>query len=177
MNYFLSSNTAYNLKFFFKIGLSPSMKLMKNAFNFILKALFVFKIFNFLSWLFGRVDKMAWLERHSLKSGSETCDPGHGTLEPCDPRPGARFPRPCGPEPGTLESCYPGLWDARVGNLGLGILEWDPGTLRLATKDCINFIYEANFDNKKLEHVCRKQWDLNTRLTFRDIFFSFLCKN
>ena len=172
MNYFLWSNTAYNLKFFKKIGLSPSIKMMKNAFNFILKALFVLKIFNFLSWLFGHVDKTAWLERHSLKSGSETWDPGPGTLGLCDPRPGTRFPRPCGLRPGTLESCDLELWDARVRNLGLGILEWDPGTLRLATTDCINFICEANFDNKKLGHVCRKRWDL----TFRDIFFSFLCK-
>ena len=41
---------------------SPS-KMMKNAFYFILKALFVLKIFNFLSWLFGLVEKTAWLER------------------------------------------------------------------------------------------------------------------
>ena len=41
---------------------SPS-KMMKNAFYFILKALFVLKIFKFLSWLFGHVEKTAWLER------------------------------------------------------------------------------------------------------------------
>ena len=41
---------------------SPS-KIMKNAFYFILKALFVLKIFKFLSWLFGHVEKTAWLER------------------------------------------------------------------------------------------------------------------
>ena len=56
-------------------GLSPSkkiciicftespLKMMKNAFYFILKALFVLKIFKFLLWLFGHVEKMAWLER------------------------------------------------------------------------------------------------------------------
>ena len=61
--------------FFFKVGLSPSekncvicfiespLKMMKNAFYFILKALFVLKIFKILSWLFGQVEKMAWLER------------------------------------------------------------------------------------------------------------------
>ena len=38
------------------------LKLMENAFYFILKALFVFKIFKFLSRLFGHVGKMAWLE-------------------------------------------------------------------------------------------------------------------
>ena len=37
---------------------------MKNAFYFILKGLFVHKIFKFLSWLFGHAEKKtAWLER------------------------------------------------------------------------------------------------------------------
>ena len=35
---------------------------MKNAFYFILKALFVLKIFKFLSRPFGHVGKAAWLE-------------------------------------------------------------------------------------------------------------------
>ena len=39
------------------------LKIMKNAFYFTLKALFVLKIFKFLSWLFGFVKKTAWLER------------------------------------------------------------------------------------------------------------------
>ena len=30
--------------------------------NFILKALFVLKIFKFLSWVFGHMEKTAWLE-------------------------------------------------------------------------------------------------------------------
>ena len=38
------------------------LKMMKNAFYFILKAFFVLKIFRFLSWLFGHVEKTAWLE-------------------------------------------------------------------------------------------------------------------
>ena len=53
-----------------KVGLSPSkkncviaslkpLKIMKNAFYFILKALFVLKIFKFSSWLFGHVGKTA----------------------------------------------------------------------------------------------------------------------
>ena len=54
-----------------KVGLSPSkkncvicfiespLKMMKNAFYFILKTLFVLKIFKFLSWLFGHVGKTA----------------------------------------------------------------------------------------------------------------------
>ena len=41
---------------------SPS-KTIKNAFYFILRALFVLKIFKCLSWLFGHVGKMTWLER------------------------------------------------------------------------------------------------------------------
>ena len=55
----------------FKVGLSPSkkncvicfiespLKKTKNAFYFILKALFVLKIFKFLSRLFGHVGKTA----------------------------------------------------------------------------------------------------------------------
>ena len=38
------------------------LKMMKNAFYFISKALFVLKIFKFLSWLVGHVDNTAWLE-------------------------------------------------------------------------------------------------------------------
>ena len=36
---------------------------MKNHFYFILKALFVLKIFKLLSSIFGDSEKMAWLER------------------------------------------------------------------------------------------------------------------
>ena len=54
-----------------KAGLSPSkknfvicfiespLKIIKNAFCFILKALFVLKIFKFLSLLFGHIEKTA----------------------------------------------------------------------------------------------------------------------
>ena len=38
------------------------LKMMKNALYFILKALFILKIFRFFS-CFGHVEKMAWLER------------------------------------------------------------------------------------------------------------------
>ena len=37
--------------------------MMKNVFYFILEALFVLKMFKFSSWLFGHVEKTAWLER------------------------------------------------------------------------------------------------------------------
>ena len=37
------------------------LKMMKNAFYFILKTLFVLKILKILSWLFGHVGKTAWL--------------------------------------------------------------------------------------------------------------------
>ena len=47
---------------FCKFNDSPS-KMMNNAFYFILKALFVLKIFKLLSWLFGHVEKIVWLER------------------------------------------------------------------------------------------------------------------
>ena len=36
------------------------LKMIENAFYFILKALFTPKIFNFFSWLFGHVEKTAW---------------------------------------------------------------------------------------------------------------------
>ena len=35
---------------------------MKNDFYFILNALFILKISKFLSWLFGHVEKTAWLD-------------------------------------------------------------------------------------------------------------------
>ena len=35
---------------------------MKNASCFIVKALFVLNVFKFLPWLFGHIEKMAWLE-------------------------------------------------------------------------------------------------------------------
>ena len=37
------------------------MKALLKMFYFILKALYILKIFKFLSWLFGHVEKMAWL--------------------------------------------------------------------------------------------------------------------
>ena len=36
---------------------------MKNAFYFILKVLFVLKVFKFLSWSFGHEGKTSWLEK------------------------------------------------------------------------------------------------------------------
>ena len=39
------------------------LKMMKNVFYFILKALSFLKIFKFSSWLLGNVEKAAWLER------------------------------------------------------------------------------------------------------------------
>ena len=43
------------------------LKMMKNAFYFIFKALFVLKIFKFLSWFFDDVEKTALLEQLNLK--------------------------------------------------------------------------------------------------------------
>ena len=44
-------------------SLKSPLKKIKNASYFILKALFVLNIFKFLSWLFGHVEKVAWLEK------------------------------------------------------------------------------------------------------------------
>ena len=52
-----------NLHIFLICFNDSSSKMMKNAFYFILKALFILKIFRFLSWLFGHVGETAWLER------------------------------------------------------------------------------------------------------------------
>ena len=41
-------------------GKRSLLKIMKNAFYFTLKGLFVLKIFKFLSWIFGQVEKTAW---------------------------------------------------------------------------------------------------------------------
>ena len=60
--------------FYLKVALSPlkknscyffesTLKMMKNAFYFILKAIFVLKILEFLSWLVHDVGKTASLER------------------------------------------------------------------------------------------------------------------
>ena len=63
-----------NLRFA-KVGLLPSkknylicfnespLKMMKIAFHFILKTLFVLKTCKFLSWLLGQAEKTASLER------------------------------------------------------------------------------------------------------------------
>ena len=68
-------NAAHKTKSSIKVGLPRSKKnlficfndsptkMMKNAFYFILKALFVFKAFKFLSWPFGYAEKTVWLER------------------------------------------------------------------------------------------------------------------
>ena len=69
------SKISRTLKYRRKDGLSPSkkipfyalqwkpFKMMKMLFIIILKALFVLKIFKFLSWHFGHVEETAWLER------------------------------------------------------------------------------------------------------------------
>ena len=75
---FILGNSLEGISFLTKsinVGLSPSeiffyicfndspSEMMKNAFYFILKALFVLKIFKFLSWHFGHVENKVWLER------------------------------------------------------------------------------------------------------------------
>ena len=74
LDYFFTSgmlqNVAYSITTL-EVGVSPSKqdffllqwKLFKNAFYFVLKALFILKVFKFLSWFFGHVEKTTWLER------------------------------------------------------------------------------------------------------------------
>ena len=53
-------------KIFIIICLNDSLsKMMKNAFYFIFKVLFVLQRFKVLLWLFEHVEKTAWLERQS----------------------------------------------------------------------------------------------------------------
>ena len=61
VSFLLKSDSPLPKKFFICFYGSPLK--MKNAFYFILKALFVLRIFKFLSWLFGHREKTAWLER------------------------------------------------------------------------------------------------------------------
>ena len=56
-----------------------SLKIIKNAFHFILKALFVLKILKFLSSFYGHVEKTAWLEMIPLISKFMTSQPGQQT--------------------------------------------------------------------------------------------------
>ena len=62
----------------FFITESP-LKMIKNAFCFTLKSLFVCKIFKFLSWVFGHVEKTVWLETR-LVSKAITSQPGEQTI-------------------------------------------------------------------------------------------------
>ena len=57
----LSLTLTFQKKVFFICFNDSSSKMMKNAFYFILKALFLLTIFKFLSWLFERAEKTAWL--------------------------------------------------------------------------------------------------------------------
>ena len=46
------------------LTIENSLKVMKNAFYFILKALFILEILSFLAWLFGFVEK--WLDKKAM---------------------------------------------------------------------------------------------------------------
>ena len=56
---FLKSDSHLPKKFIFICFNKSLLKMVKNAFYFILKVLFVFKIFKFLSWHFGHVEEPA----------------------------------------------------------------------------------------------------------------------
>ena len=55
----LKSDSHFPREFLFIFFNESPLKIMKNAFYFILKALFVLRIFRFLSWHFGHVEKTA----------------------------------------------------------------------------------------------------------------------
>ena len=57
----LKSDSHFSNKILFICFNERPLKMMKNAFYFMVKALFVLKIFIFLSWLFGHLEKTARL--------------------------------------------------------------------------------------------------------------------
>ena len=59
----LKSDCHLPKKYFFVCVTESPLKMIKNAFYFILKTLFTLKIFKFLSWRFGHIEKTVWLER------------------------------------------------------------------------------------------------------------------
>ena len=63
-------------KIFFICFNDSHSKMMKNAFYFILKTLFVLKILNFLSWPFGHVEKNGLIRKTRLISKVMTSQPG-----------------------------------------------------------------------------------------------------
>ena len=60
---------------FYFLQWKPWWKMMKNVFYFILKALFVLKIFKFLSGLFSHKEKTAWFRNIRLISKFMTSQP------------------------------------------------------------------------------------------------------
>ena len=63
----LKSDSRLPKKFLFICSNERPLKMMENALYFILKTLFILKIFKFLSWHFGLVEEMAWLERQGYR--------------------------------------------------------------------------------------------------------------
>ena len=59
----LKSNSHLSKKNCFICFNESPLKMIKNDFYFILKAVFILKIFKCLCWLYGHVGKTAWLER------------------------------------------------------------------------------------------------------------------
>ena len=75
----LKSDSHLPKKSFIWFNESP-LKLMKNAFYFILKVFFVFKIFKFLSWLFSYIEKNGLTRKIKLISKFMTSQPGQQTI-------------------------------------------------------------------------------------------------
>ena len=63
----LKSDSQLPKKSFYCINES-ALKMMKNAFYFVIKALFVLKIITSLSWFFGQVGKTTWLDKVNFKN-------------------------------------------------------------------------------------------------------------
>ena len=59
----LKSGSHIPKKIYIICFIESPLKMMKNSFYLILKAIFLLKIFKFLSWFLGQLGKTPWLER------------------------------------------------------------------------------------------------------------------
>ena len=76
LNIILKRMKETNRNFVNNIMIEIPLKMMKNVFYFILKALFVLKIFKFLSWHSRHVEKNGSIRKIMLISKSMTSQPG-----------------------------------------------------------------------------------------------------
>ena len=80
VNFLLKSDSNLPKKFLFICFNEKPLKMMKNAFYFISQALFLLKIFKFLSWHFSQVEETGLIRKIRLISKLLTSQPGWQTI-------------------------------------------------------------------------------------------------